>query len=130
MNISPATKLAHYTIVSKIGAGGMGEVWRARDTRLGRDVAIKLLPANFAADSDRLNRFEQEARATSALNHPNILTVFDIGSHDGSAFIVAELLEGEELRDRLNQAQLPVRKTIDYAQQIVNGLHAAHRTGI
>ncbi len=80
MEISPNTTIAQYTIVSKIGAGGMGEVWRARDTRLGRDVAIKFLPANFAADANRLNRFEQEARATSALNHPNILTVFDIGN--------------------------------------------------
>jgi len=128
--ISPNTTIAQYTIVSKIGEGGMGEVWRARDTRLGRDVAIKFLPANFAADADRLNRFEQEARATSALNHPNILTVFDIGTHDGSAFIVAELLEGEELRDRLNHGQIPLRKTIDYAQQIVNGLAAAHGKGI
>jgi serine/threonine protein kinase len=101
-----------------------------RDTRLGRDVAIKFLPANFAADPDHLHRFEQEARATSALNHPNILTVFDIGNQNGSAFIVGELLEGEELRDRLNQGQIPLRKAIDYAQQIVNGLSAAHEKGI
>jgi serine/threonine protein kinase len=130
MYISPNSTIAQYTIVSKIGEGGMGEVWRARDTRLGRDVAIKFLPANFAADADRLNRFEQEARATSALNHPNILTVFDIGNHDGSSFIVAELLEGEELRDRLNHGQIPLRKAIDYAEQIVNGLAAAHGKGI
>jgi serine/threonine protein kinase len=130
MEISPNTKFEHYTILSKIGAGGMGEVWRARDTRLGRDVAIKFLPANFAVDIDRLHRFEQEARATSALNHPNILTVFDVGNHDGAAFIVAELLEGEELRDRLNHGQIPLRKAIDYAQQIVNGLAAAHGKGI
>ena len=108
----------------------MGEVWHARDTRLGRDVAIKFLPANFAADVDRLDRFEQEARATSGLNHPNILTVFDIGNHNGSAFIVAELLEGEELRDCLNRGRIPLRKTIDYAQQIMNGLSAAHGKGI
>ena len=130
MEISPNSTIAQYTIVSKIGEGGMGEVWRARDTRLGRDVAIKFLPANFAANRDRLNRFEQEARATSALNHPNILTVHDTGQHNGSAFLVAELLEGEELRDRLNQGQIPLRKTIDYAQQIVNGLAAAHDKGI
>jgi len=128
--ISPNTIIAQYTIVSKIGAGGMGEVWRARDTRLGRDVAIKFLPADFAADADRLHRFEQEARATSALNHPNILTVFDIGNHDGSAFIVAELLEGEELRERLKHGHIPLRKAINYAQQIVNGLAAAHGKGI
>ena len=127
--ISPNATIAQYTIVSKIGEGGMGEVWRARDTRLGRDVAIKFLPANFAADADRLNRFEQEARATSALNHPNILTVFDIGTHDGAAFIVAELLEGQELRDRMNRGQIPQRKAIDYAQQIVNGLAAAMGKG-
>jgi len=130
VKISPNSTVAQYTIVSKIGEGGMGEVWRARDPRLGRDVAIKILPADFAAHSDRLNRFEQEARATSALNHPNILTVYDIGTHDGSPYIVAELLEGEELRDRFDQGQIPLRKTIEYAQQIVNGLSAAHEKGI
>src|SRR5438094_3842659 len=89
--ISPNTTLANYLIVAKIGAGGMGEVYRARDTRLDREVAIKILPANYATDADRLRRFEQEARATSALNHPNILTVYDIGAHQGSPYIVAEL---------------------------------------
>ena len=92
MSLSPTTILAHYTIISKIGAGGMGEVYRARDTRLDREVAIKLLPAEVSSDSDRLQRFEQEARATSALNHPNILTVYDIGTHAGSPYLVAELL--------------------------------------
>ena len=82
--ISPNSTIAQYSIVSKLGEGGMGEVWRARDPRLGRDVAIKILPADFASHTDRLNRFEQEARATSALNHPNILTVYDIGEHQGS----------------------------------------------
>ena len=124
--------LGHYRIIAKIGAGGMGEVYRALDTRLDREVAIKLLPAEVSSDSDRLKRFEQEARATSALNHPNILTVYDIGTgaHDGSPYIVAELLEGEELRDRLDAGTIPLRKTIDYAQQIVNGLSAAHEKGI
>src|SRR6185295_11460037 len=130
MALSPNTTLAHYRIVSKIGAGGMGEVYRARDTRLDREVAIKLLPAEVSSDSDRLQRFEQEARATSALNHPNILTVYDIGTNEGSPYIVAELLEGEELRDRLNAGQIPLRKAIDYARQIVNGLSAAHEKGI
>src|SRR5215204_2932105 len=116
--------ISHYRIVSKIGAGGMGEVYRAHDSRLDREVAIKMLPANFANDDDRLRRFEQEAKATSALSHPNILTVFDIGEHDGAPFIVAELLAGEELRDRLNEGPIPLRKTIDYAQQIVSGLSA------
>jgi eukaryotic-like serine/threonine-protein kinase len=122
--------LAHYSIVCKIGAGGMGEVYRARDTRLNREVAIKLLPAAFARDTDRLRRFEQEARATSALNHPNILTIYDIGTHEGGPFIVAELLEGEELRDLLNDGPLPARKALDYAQQVALGLAAAHEKGI
>jgi len=112
MSLSPNATIGHYTIISKTGAGGMGEVYRARDTRLDREVAIKLLPAQVSSDSDRLTRFEQEARATSALNHPNILTVYDIGTHDGSPYIVAELLEGEELRDRLNAGSLPLRKVI------------------
>ena len=130
MSISPNTTLAHYTIIAKIGAGGMGEVYRARDTRLDREVAIKLLPAAVSSDADRLTRFEQEARATSALNHPNILTVYDIGTENGSPYIVAELLEGEELRDRLDAGPIPLRKAIDYAQQIVSGLSAAHEKGI
>ena len=130
MTLSPNTTLANYTIISKIGAGGMGEVYRAHDARLDRDVAIKLLPADVASDSDRLLRFEQEARATSALNHPNILTVYDIGTHDGRPYIVAELLEGEELRERLDESPIPLRKVTQYAQQIVSGLSAAHEKGI
>jgi len=129
-NISPSTKLAHYTIVCKIGAGGMGEVYRARDSRLNREVAIKLLPAAFARDTERLRRFEQEARATSALNHPNILTIYDIGTHEGTPFIVAELLEGEELRELLDDGPLPTRKALDYAQQVALGLAAAHEKTI
>src|SRR5215475_6315303 len=128
--IAADTRFGHYHILSPLGAGGMGAVWRARDTRLNRDVAIKVLPAKFSKDSDRLRRFEQEARASSALNHPNILTVYDIGDHDGSPFIVAELLEGEELREQLNGGPLPVRAAIDYAQQIASGLAAAHAKGI
>ena len=130
MSVSPNTTVAHYSIISKIGAGGMGEVYRARDTRLDREVAIKFLPASVSDDADRLSRFKQEARATSALNHPNILTVYDIGTHEGSPFIVAELLDGEELRTRLDHGHIPLRKAIDYAQQIVSGLSAAHEKGI
>jgi serine/threonine protein kinase/Tol biopolymer transport system component len=130
MSLSPNTTLAHYTIISKIGAGGMGEVYRARDTRLDREVAIKLLPTEVSSDSDRLQRFAQEARATSALNHPNILTVYDIGTHEGSPYIVAELLKGEELRQQLQNVVLPQRTAIDYAQQIAHGLAAAHDKGI
>jgi eukaryotic-like serine/threonine-protein kinase len=122
--------ISHYRIVSRIGAGGMGEVYRGYDSRLDREVAIKMLPPDFASNEDRLRRFEQEAKATSALNHPNILTVYDIGEHEGSPFIVAELLDGEELRDRLDEGPIPLRKTIDYAQQIVSGLSAAHERGI
>src|SRR5438132_9700356 len=115
----------------------MGEVYRARDTRLGRDVAVKVLPSSFSADSDRLHRFEQEACAASALNHPNILIVHDIGTHDGSPYIVSELLEGETLRQRMSglgahASSVPVaqRKAIDYALQIAHGLAATHGKGI
>jgi Tol biopolymer transport system component len=108
----------------------MGEVYRAKDTRLDREVAIKVLPADFANDTDRLKRFEQEARATSALNHPNILTVYDIGTHEGAPFIVAELLEGEELRAQLEDGAIAPKKAIDYARQIAAGLAAAHEKGI
>ena len=130
MAISSNTTLGHYTIISKIGAGGMGEVYRARDDRLAREVAIKLLPLDVATNADRLQRFEQEARATSALNHPNILTVYDIGTHNGAPYLVAELLAGEELRDELKNGPLPQRKAVDYAQQICQGLAAAHEKGI
>ena len=128
--INVNSRISHYRIISKIGAGGMGEVYRGRDERLDRDVAIKVLPRDLAKDVDRLQRFEQEAKATSALNHPNILTVYDIGEHEGVPFLVSELLDGEELRDRLNEGPIPIRKTVDYAQQIVSGLSAAHERGV
>ena len=119
-----------YKIQALLGRGGMGVVYRARDERLRRDVAIKVLPASFAQDADRLRRFEQEARATSALSHPNILTVHDFGTHEGTPFIVAELLEGEELRAQMNDGSLPVKRALEYAQQIIAGLAAAHEKGI
>jgi eukaryotic-like serine/threonine-protein kinase len=125
-----AEQISHYRILGKLGAGGMGEVWRALDGRLGREVAIKLLPAEFAKDSDRLRRFEQEARATSALNHPNILTVYDIGEHEGAPYIVAELLEGEELSEFIKQGAIAPRRAIDYARQIAEGLAVAHAKGV
>jgi serine/threonine protein kinase len=128
--ISPNTKIAQYTIVSKIGEGGMGVVWRARDSKLGRDVAIKVLPAVMSENADRLNRFEQEAQAAGALNHPNILSIYHIGTHEGAPYIVSELLEGETLRDRMAGAALPQRKALDYALQIARGLAAAHEKGI
>jgi serine/threonine protein kinase len=130
MPLALDSKLGPYEIVAPLGAGGMGEVYRARDPRLGREVAIKILPSGSGGDPDRLRRFEQEARATAALNHPNILAVFDIGSQDNSPYIVSELLEGETLRARLTSGPLPVRKAVEYALQIVRGLAAAHDHGI
>jgi Tol biopolymer transport system component len=130
MLLAANTKVGPYEIESPIGAGGMGEVYRAVDTRLGRDVALKIMPGSFSSDSDRLRRFEQEARAVAALNHPNILAVFDIGQHDGSPFLVSELLEGESLRSVLDRGPLPQRKTIEYGVQIAHGLAAAHEKGI
>jgi len=130
MSLAAGARLGPYEIVSALGAGGMGEVYRARDLRLGRDIAIKVLPSAFSADPERLARFEQEARAAAALNHPNILAVHDVGQHDGSPYIVSELLEGETLRDRLNEGVPPVRKTVEQAVQIAHGLAAAHEKAI
>src|SRR5262249_15682923 len=123
-------QIGAYKILSLLGGGGMGVLYRARDERLRRDVAIKVLPAAFANDAERLRRFEQEAHATSALNHQNILTIYDIGAHDGSPFIVAELLEGEELRAQLESGAVLVRRALEYARQIATGLAAAHAKGI
>ena len=128
--LAAGTLVSHYRIVSKIGAGGMGEVYLAEDTRLDRRVAIKMLPPEMSGDEDRLRRFEQEAKATSALNHPNILTVYDFGDHEGSPFIVSEFLEGEELRDRLDRQPIPIRRVTNYAEQIVSGLSSAHERGV
>jgi serine/threonine protein kinase len=130
MTISSGTKLGSFVIVSRIGAGGMGEVWRAKDAKIGRDVAIKVLPAFLVADADRLQRFEQEARAAGTLNHPNLVTIYELGTHDGAPFIAMELLEGETLRDKLDRGAIPARKSIEYAVQIANGLAAAHEKGI
>jgi eukaryotic-like serine/threonine-protein kinase len=130
MAVTPGQKIGPYQISALIGAGGMGEVYRARDSRLGRDVAIKLLPSSFSADPDRLQRFAQEARAAAALNHPNILAIYDIGEWEGAPYIVSELLEGETLRSRLRNGPLPARKAVDYALQITRGLAAAHDKGI
>jgi Tol biopolymer transport system component len=128
--IAGGTRIGVYEIIGFIDAGGMGEVYRARDPRLGRDVAIKVLPAAFSADAERLRRFEQEARAAAALNHPNILVVFDIGQYDGAPYIVSELLEGGTLRERLNGGALPVRRAVEHGVQICHGLAAAHEKGI
>src|SRR6266478_7047470 len=124
------TALNQYRILAPIGAGGMGEVFRAHDTRLNRDVAVKVLPKDFVADADRLRRFEQEAKTLAALNHPNVLTVFDAGVHDGAPYLVSELLEGKTLREEMNGSALPLRKATDYALQIAQGLAAAHGQGV
>jgi eukaryotic-like serine/threonine-protein kinase len=136
MTIAPGTFLGSYEILAPLGAGGMGEVFRARDTRIGRDVAIKVLPAAMTGDANGLRRFEQEARAAGGLNHPNLVTIHEFGLHEAAPFIVMELLEGETLRaaiglgDANGTARLPVRKVIDYAAQVANGLAAAHDKGI
>jgi serine/threonine protein kinase len=130
MALATGTKLGPYEIVASLGAGGMGEVYRARDPRLGREVAVKVLPAYFCRDPDRLRRFEQEARAAGALNHPNILAVYDVGTHDGAPYLVTELLEGSNLRDRLAGSALPSRKAVECAVQVAHGLSAAHDKGI
>ncbi len=128
--IAPGTRIDHYEILGWLGAGGMGVVYRARDPRLGREVAIKLISETLAADAGRMQRFEQEARAAGQLNHPNIVAVFDVGRHAGAPYIVSELLEGESLRSRLLGGPLPSRRAIDHARQIAEGLAAAHERNI
>ena len=129
--LRPDQQLGPYQIASRIGAGGMGEVYRARDPRLGRDVAVKVLPSSLAQDPGRLRRFEQEARAAAALNHPNIVVLHDIGTQEGTPYLVQELLAGESLQQLLARgAGLPARKAVQYAVQIAEGLDAAHRKGI
>jgi eukaryotic-like serine/threonine-protein kinase len=130
MALTAGTKLGPYDIQSMLGAGGMGEVYRARDGRLDRIVAIKVLPTSFSADAERMQRFIQEARAAAALNHPNILSIFDIGEEQGAPYIVSELLEGQTLRERIRNGPLTTRKAIDYALQVARGLAAAHEKGI
>src|SRR6266571_402097 len=130
MSLIAGIKLGRYEIRSQLGAGGMGEVYCARDEKLNRDVAIKVLPAALSQDGDRLRRFEQEAQAAGALNHPNILAVYDVGMHDSAPYVVSELLEGETLRERLDGPVIPQRKAVDYATQIARGLAAAHARNI
>ncbi len=127
---SAGTRLGPYEILSSIGAGGMGEVYRARDPRIGREVAVKILPSHFTNDPERLGRFEREARAAGALNHPNILSIYDIGTENSVPYLVSELLQGGTLRQKLSDGPLPLRKTIDYALQIAHGLSAAHEKSI
>ena len=128
--LTPGSRLGPYEIVEPIGAGGMGEVYRAHDPRFGRDVAIKLLPAAFANDDDRLARFEREARAAGSLNHPNVLTVHDFGRQDGAPYLVSELLRGETLREHMEKSAIAPATAVAYAAQIARGLDAAHALGI
>lgn len=130
MPLSAGSRLGPYEILAAIGTGGMGEVHKARDIRLHRDVAIKVLPGLFAGDPDRRARFEREAQAVAALSHPNILALYDVGVHEGVAYAVTELLEGETLRDRISLGPLPIRKAVDYGVQVARGLAAAHGKGI
>src|SRR6201993_2847654 len=130
MPLASGTKLGPYEILSPLGAGGMGEVYRARDTRLGRDVAVKILPAEFSADPVRKQRFEREARTISGLNHPNICTLHDIGSQDGVNYLVMECVEGETLAKRLEKGPLPLEQVLKYGAQVADALDKAHRAGI
>src|SRR5437764_2339504 len=130
MPITPESMLGPYRIAGIVGEGGMGVVYRAKDTRLGRDVAIKVLTHVAIEDQERLLRFEQEARATGILNHPNLLTIYDVGHEGGTPYIVSELLQGETLRDRLHRGPLPARRAVDAALQVAQGLAAAHEKGI
>src|SRR5580704_762395 len=130
MPLSAGIRLGPYEILSRIGAGGMGEVYKARDPRLNRDVALKILPAQVATDPVRRRRFEQEARAASALNHPNIVSVYDVGTEGDTSFIVTELVVGDSLRSVLQHGTLPMRKLLDLAVQIADGLAIAHAAGI
>ena len=130
MRLSPGDTLGHYALIAPLGAGGMGEVYRARDSRLEREVAIKVLPARLAHDRDARIRFEREAKAVAALNHPNILAIHDFGDHEGIVFAVTELLEGETLRVRVSRSPQLWRHAVDIAIAVAEGLSAAHAKGI
>ena len=130
MTLPAGTRLGPFEILAPIGAGGMGEVYRARDSRLGREVAVKVLSPDFAADADRRKRFEQEARSASALNHPNIITIHEIGSSDSTIYIAMELVDGKTLRDVLLAGTVPTRRMLDLGFQMADGLAKAHAAGI
>src|SRR5438132_3312054 len=130
MALSPGTRLGPHEILAPLGQGGMGEVYRARDTRLGREVAIKILPAALATNADRLGQLEREARSASALNHPNIVTIYEVGSADSTFYIAMELIEGASLRDLVLAGPLPMRRLLSIAAQVADGLAKAHAAGI
>src|SRR6476659_4485064 len=130
MTLTAGTRLGPYEVLSPLGAGGMGEVYRARDSKLERDVAIKVLPEQLTSDPEALSRFEREAKAVAALAHPNILSIYDFGTHEGVSYAVVELLEGETLRGKLDAGPIPQKQAVDYALQVAKGLSAAHEKGI
>src|SRR5262245_15610506 len=130
MPLTTGTRIGPYEIVALLGAGGMGEVYRARDDRLSRDVAVKVLPGSFSSDPDRMRRFEQEARAAGQINHPNIMAVYDVGAYEGTPYIVSEYIEGETLRQVLDQGPFSPDRAIGLAIEIASGLAAAHAKGI
>src|SRR5207248_7412858 len=130
MAIASGTKIGPYEVLAPLGAGGMGEVYRAKDTRLGRDVAIKILPKDMSADPERKQRFQREAKTISSLNHPNICTLHDIGSQDGLDYLVMECVEGETLAKRLEKGPLPLEEVLKYGVQIASALDMAHRNGV
>src|SRR5499433_3674846 len=130
MPLQAGERLGPYEVVTPLGAGGMGEVYRGRDTRLGRDVALKVLPEALAEDRDRLSRFEREARAASALNHPNIVTIHEIGREGDTAYIAMELVDGRTLRELTVSGPMPLRRILAIASQIADGLAKAHAAGI
>ena len=130
MSLAPGTQLGPFEITTPLGAGGMGEVYRARDTRLERSVAIKILPEQLSKDTTRKQRFEREAKTISSLNHPHICTLHDIGSQDGIDYLVMECLEGETLAKRLEKGPLPLEQVLKYGAQIADGLDKAHRSGV
>jgi serine/threonine protein kinase len=130
MQVPAGTRLGHYEVIALLGAGGMGQVYKARDMRLGRSVALKMLHAGIAQEPVLRERFEREARAVSTLSHPHICTLYDVGLHEGSEFLVIELVEGETLADRLRRGRLPLDLAIRHAIEIAEGLDHAHRHGI
>jgi serine/threonine protein kinase len=130
MPLEPGSRFGPYEVIAPLGAGGMGEVYRSRDSRLGRDVALKVIPRESSHDAERIRRFEQEARAAGTLSHPNVCAVYDLGIHDGSPFVVMELLEGDTLREILEPGPLPIRRALSYGAQAAEGLAAAHAKGI
>src|SRR5437879_12880438 len=130
MALSPGTKLGPYEVLAAIGAGGMGEVYRAKDTRLDRTVAIKILPAQFSADPTRKQRFEREAKTISSLNHPHICTLHDVGSQDGVDYLVMECGEGEARAKRLEKGALPLEQVLKFGAQVADALDKAHRRGV